>query len=291
MQSRDTMATFPFPTLDMDEPVAVSQNTSLMLWLLATLVLLASTFVAHGWLRQVRRSPLPRKAWGGLMLAALALGTGLCASFVIDVSSQGLPFAIGYQTRAAAMLWVLAVLGCGVAFALLAWFPGWPAYIGAGVVVAGTALGVQTGWVHAADFRPGTQWNIAYLWGAGTIMVMGLVCAYALAHSRTALSSAGRMGWRAAASVMAGLTVVAGQELVMAAARLDTQTATVYEHQLPAPLLTLVSGAVVPFVLLVLGVDLFLRREVRRHRGHDAGASLSDDRPGRRKRRHRSNQD
>jgi len=275
----------------MDEPVAVSHTGSLMLWLLATVVLLASTFVAHGWLRQVRRAPLPRKAWGGLMLAALALGTGLCASFVIDVSSQGLPFAIGYQTRAAAVLWALAVLGCGVAFALLAWFPGWPAYIGAGVVVAATALGVQTGWVQAADFRPGTLWNTAYLWAAGTTMLMGLVCAYALAHSHTALSSAGRMGWRAAASVVAGLTLLAGQELVIAAAQLDTQTGTVYQHQLPSPALTLVSGAVVPFVLLVLGVDLFLRREIKRHRSHDAGASLSDDRPRRRKRRLRSNQD
>lgn len=272
----------------MDEPVAVSPSGSLMLWLLASAVMLAASFVAHGWLRQVQRSPAPLKAWGGLLLAALALGTGLCASFVIELTSQGLRFAIGYQAVAAAVLLVLAVGGCLLAFTLLAWRPGWPAYFLAGIVVASTALGVQTGWIQAADFRPGTQWNTAYLWAAGTIMVMGLVCAYALAHVQTALSRLGRMGWRVAANVVAALSLVAGQELVVAAANLDTQTGTVYAHQLSSPMLTLVSGAIVPLVLLVLGVDLFLRREVKRHRSRDAGASLSDDRPRRRKKRHRT---
>jgi len=273
----------------MDEPVAVSQTGSLMLWLLASAVALASTFVAHGWLRQVQRARALRQAWGGLLLAALALGTGLCVSFVIGLSSQGLPFSIGYKTTAAAVVWALAVGGCLLAFTLLAWRPGWPTFIAAGVLVAGTALGVQTGWVQAADFRPGTQWNTAYLGAAGTIMVVGLVCAYALAHVQTALSSAGRMGWRIAANVLAALSLVAGQELVVAGARLFTQTGTVYAHHLSAEMLTLVSGAAVPLVLMVLGADLFLRREVKRHRSRDAGASLSDDRPRRRKRRHLGN--
>lgn len=273
----------------MDEPVAVSHTSSLMLWLLASGVMLASSFVAHGWLRQVQHAPAPRKAWGGLLLAALVLGTGLCASFVIELTSQGLPFAVGYGATSAAILLALAVAGCLVAFTLLAWHPGWPAYIAAGMVVAGTALGVQTGWVQAAAFRPGTDWNTAYLWAAGAIMVMGLVCAYALAHVQTALSSAGRMGWRVAANVIAALSLVAGQELVVNGARLGTQTGSVFASQLPAPMLTLVSGAAVPLVLLVLGVDLFLRRRVKRYRSRDAGASLSDDRPRRHKKRHRSN--
>ena len=273
----------------MDEPVAISHTGSLMLWLLAAAVALASTFVAHGWLRQVQRSRTPRKAWGGLLLAALALGTGMCASFVVDLSSQGLPFPVGYKTTAAATLWALAVGGSLVAFTLLAWHPGWPAYIAAGLLVAGTALGVQTGWVQAADFRPGTHWHTPHLWAGGVIMVMGLVCAYALAHVQTALNSAGRMGWRIAASVVAALTLVAGQEMVVSAAQLGTQIGTVYAHQLSAPMLTLVSGAAVPLALLVLGVDLFLRRDVKRYRRRDAGASLADDRPRRRKRRHRDN--
>jgi hypothetical protein len=261
----------------------------MMLWLLASAVALASSFVAHGWMRQVHRAPVPSKAWGGQLLAALALGTGLCASFVIELASQGLRFAVGYQTTAAALLWAQAVGGCLLAFILLARFPGWPTYIAAGVLVAGTALGVQTGWVQAADFRPGIEWNGALLWASGAIMVMGLVCAYALAHVQTALSSAGRMGWRIAANVVAALSVVAGQELVVSAARLGMQTGSVYASQLSSPMLTLVSGAAVPFVLMVVGVDLFLRREVKRHRSRDAGAALADDRPRRRKKRHRSN--
>ena len=273
----------------MDEPVAVSPTGSLMLWLLGSAVMLAASFVAHGRLRQVQRAPAPLKAWGGLLLAALTLGTGLCASFVIELSSQGLPFAIGYKATAAAVLLALAVGGCLLAFCLLAWRPGWPAYVLAGGVVAGTALGVQTGWIQAADFRPGIDWNTAYLWAAGAIMAMGLVCAYALAHVQTALSSLGRMGWRIAANVIAALSLVAGQELVVTGAHLGTQTGTVYAHQLSAPVLTLVSGAAVPLVLLVLGVDLFLRRELKRHRSRDAGSSLSDDRPRRQKKRHRSN--
>jgi NO-binding membrane sensor protein with MHYT domain len=273
----------------MDKPLAVSHAGSLMLWLLASAVMLAAAFVAHGWMRQVQRAPAPRRAWGGLLLAAVVLGTGLCASFVIELASQGLPFPIGYQATSAAVLLALGVLGCLIAFTLLAWHPGWPAYIVSGTIVAGTALGVQTGWVQAAGFRPGVEWNTAYLWAAGVIMVMGLVCAYALAHVQTALSSAGRMGWRIAANVVAALSLVAGQEMVVNGAHLGAQTGTVYAHQLSSPVLTLVSGAAVPLVLMVLGVDLFLRREVKRHRSRDAGASLSDDRPRRRKKRHRSN--
>ena len=274
----------------MDEPVAVSPTSSLMLWLLASTVMFAATFVAHGWLRQVQRSPDPRRAWGGLFLAAQALGTGLSGSFVIGLSSQGLTFVIGYQTTAAATQWVLAVLACLLAFTLLAWHPGWPAYIAAGMLIAGTALGVQTGWVQAADFRPGTEWNTVYLWAAGTIMVVGLVCSYVLVHVRSGLSSAGRMGWRIAANVVAALSLVAGQELVVVGAGLGTQIGTVYADQLSAPMLTLVSGAVLPLVLLALGVDLFLRRDLKLPRNRDAGTLLSDDRPRRRKKRHRTKQ-
>ena len=88
---------------------------------------------------------------------------------------------------------------------------------------------------------------------------------------------------------LAALCLVAGQELVVSATRLGTQTGSVYEKQLSSPMLTLVSGTAVPLVLMVLGVDLFLRREVKRHRSRDAGAALADDRPRRRKKRHRSN--
>lgn len=273
----------------MDEPVAATHASSLMLWLLASAVALAASLVGHGWLRQVQRARVPYKAWGRLSMAALTLGTGLCASFVIELSSQGLPYAVGFQTTAAAALWAASVGGCLLAFLLLAWRPGWPSYIVAGTLVAATALGVQTGWVRAASFRPGVGWDTALLWSAGVIMVIGLVCAYALAHVQTALSSAARVGWRIAASVVAALSLVAGQEMVVAAAQLGTQTGTVYAHQLSASMLTLIGGALVPFVLTVLGVDLFLRREVKRHRSRDAGASLSDDRPRRRKKRHRDN--
>jgi hypothetical protein len=271
----------------MDEPVAVSPTGSLMLWLLASAVALASSFVAHGWLRQVQRSRVPRKAWGGLWLASVVLGTGLCASFVIEVASQGLPFHVGYQTTAAATLWALSVGGCLLAFTLLAWHPGWPAYVAGGIIVAGTALGVQTGWVQAAHFRPGPEWKTEHLWAAGLIMVLGMVCAYALAHVQTALTSAGRMGWRAAASVVAALSLVAGQEMVVTGAQLGKQTGSVYGHQLSSPMLTLVSGAAVPLVLMILGMDLILRRDVKRHRSRDAGASMADDRPRRHKKRHR----
>jgi NO-binding membrane sensor protein with MHYT domain len=277
----------------MEEPadvavaVAVAPTGSLTLWLLASAVALASTFVAHGWLRRVQRTPEPRKAWGGQLLAGLVMGTGICASFLVELASQGLPFAIGYKTSAAAVLWAQAVGGCVLGFALLVRFPGWSANIGAGVFVAATALGVQTGWVQAAGFRPGVQWNAALLWAAGIVMVIGLVCAYGLAHLKRALNNAGRRGGRIAASVVAALALVAGQELVVTGARLGAQASALHAQQLPAPTMTLLSGALVPVILLVLGADLFLRREIKRHRSRDAGASLSDDRPRRHKKRHR----
>ena len=163
----------------------------------------------------------------------------------------------------------------------------------AGVLMAGTALGVQTGWVQAADFRRGTDLNTAHLWAAGTIMAVGVVRAYPLTPVRTALGNTARMIWRIAAAVVAALSLVAGQEVVVVGARLGGQTESVYEHQLSAPMLTLVSGAALALMLLAMGMGMgmgmLLCCEVKRHRSRDAGAALSDDRPSRHEKRPRMN--
>ena len=123
-------------------------------------------------------------------------------------------------------------------------------------------------------------------------MAAGVVRAYALLPVRTALGSTGRMAWWSAAALMAALSLVAEQELAVVGARLSDQSGqsgTVYVHQLSAPMLTLVSDTALPLVPLAMGMDLLLRREVKRHCSRDAGAALSDDRPSRHKKRHRIN--
>ena len=263
---------------------------SLLLWALATGVALLAAHVSLGWLRQVQRRPQPRTGWRVVLLAAAVLGTGLCSSVVLGLAGAALPFPIGFHMLASAGLWLAAVLACLPALAWLAMRPGGLAYAGSGLLMAGAVVGVQGGWIWAAGFRPGIVWRAEGLAVAAVLMTIGFGAAFALADSIGARQARRRLGWRLAADGLAGLTLIAGQEIVVTSAGLQAQLSSVYQHDLPASVLSLLGGVVVPIVLSMMALDLLMRRRLRRRRNRNASSTLSPEhqRQRQRRRKHRT---
>jgi NO-binding membrane sensor protein with MHYT domain len=243
---------------------------SFLLWLLGAFVAVLAAYVSQGWVRQAQRGPTVLSQWRALLLAAGASGTGLCSAMVLGMQAAALGFPIGYQALPTAGLWLMAVLG-GLAVAV--WSASslrWWSLLGSGALMAVVATALQAGWIWAAGFRPGVAWDAAWLAAAAGGLVIGLSLATWVALTEPGLpdqgSQRGRRGllWRLGGALLAGLTVMAGQEGVMWAAGLSTQQGSVYQYEVPGAVLSVVCGVLVPLVLAAMVLDLWLRRPRRK---------------------------
>jgi hypothetical protein len=271
-------------------------NSSLLLWALAAVVAMLVLHVALGWMREAQRAQNPgsgyrltpgRRPWWPMLVAAAVLGSGFCTVIILGLSSESLGFTVGYRWLWAPGLWLGSIL---VVLPAVVWLSLWPslvAYAGAGMIVAASAMAVQTGWVLAAGFRPGVVWRFDFLGAAAVLMFVGFWATFAVANSLAAMEGRQRRMWRLAADGLGGLTLIGGQEIVANSARLLGQAGSVYQRELSANVLSLALGALVPIVLAMMAMDLSMRRSVMRRSRRDMGASLSDDRPRRRRRRYR----
>jgi hypothetical protein len=244
---------------------STSVDSSLLLWFLAAVVYWLAAHVALGALRDARREPTLSAMRRPLLVAGLALGTALCAGFVVSLSSLGLRLMLGFRVDAAFGLLLLSAL-CGVAIA--AWValrPGLSGWLAGGLALAVLATGVQAGWLAAAGFRPGLPWPGKYLAAASVLMAAGCAVALKLAFSEGAMQGRLRLRWRLAASILLALTWLAGQEVMIGGAALATQVGSLYQQQLTAPLLSLVAGTLVPLLLLLAALDQAQQRRQRRH--------------------------
>ena len=255
----------------------------LLLWFLGVLVYGLGAYVVLGSLRETQREVEPRSSWALRVTAGTALGTVLCAGFVLALSGTELRFAMGFQPVAALGLWLLAMVG-GV---LVAWGVSVRAnvfgFLAGALVLAALAVGLQSGWLVAVGFRPGLDWRLEYLAAAMVAMAVGLALALTMGFSEGATRSHQRLRWRLGAATVLALSFVVGQELMVAGAALKTQMGSAYAKQLPAPLLSLAAGALVPMVLAVVALDLRYGR--RRGRGHNKalGTGAATERKKRRR--------
>jgi hypothetical protein len=256
-------------------------DSSLLLWLLAALVAVLSAHVAQGWVYVAQRAAGLRQRLPAGLVAGATLGTGLCSAMLLAMTAQGLLFAIGYRAWPAVGLWLGAMLGCSaLALALAASQRAWLLLL-VGAMLALLAAGVHAGWLWAAGFRPGIVWRREFMAAAAVFMIVGVAAAAWLSFSVILQDSERRTLWRFLAAALLGLSFAGGQELMIHAAGLVYQQGSIYEHQLPGTILSLVTGVLVPLVLTVMAIDLVLRRPARRRRGHDFNPQR------RRKRRHR----
>jgi NO-binding membrane sensor protein with MHYT domain len=268
----------------MNEPTSSIDESSLLLWLLAALVAILAAHVGLAWVREGQRQAGWRGRWPALLIAAATLGTGLCAAVVLGLSAEALGFQIGYRTAAAPLLWLLAMTGSLPVAAWLMHNQGPAAKIGASVVLAALATTVQAGWVWAVGFRPGLNWPIGYVAAAAIAMAAGAAVALGLAFSPASKEGRHRQYWRVGAAALLGLSVVAGQEVLVYGVDLSGQVGSAYGREISATVLCLAGGALVPLVLSVMALQIEMRRRPMRRRGQSV--RTLNEAPRRRKRRH-----
>lgn len=258
----------------MNRSTASFANSSFLLWGLGLLVAVLGAQVVLGWIRQGQHEAPWRSRWQPLVLAALTLGTALCAAMVLSLSAEGLPFKLGFRGLSAAGLWAAAVLASLPLAVLLAHSQRWPATLAGGSLLAVLATAVQAGWIWAAGFRPGVTWSNEFNGMAAVLTAIAFVTALRVAYSSASNEDQNRRLWRLGAALILGLALVAGQEIVKAGTDLAKQVGSVYAREVPATVLSLVAGVAVPLGLALMAFDLYLRDRAHRRR--------------RRKRRHRS---
>jgi len=252
-------------------------ESSLLLWVLGAMVILMAASVCMGWIRQAQLNPSFRENWLACVIASAALGTGLSGAIVLALGAEALPFPVGYRYRDVPLLWAGAILGCLPAVAWLGLSQRWFAVVISGMWLGVLAFALQMGWINAIGFRPGLQWRDAFLVAAAVLMVMGFTLSFWLGFSDASRVGQRRMLWRVGSSVLLGLTVVAGQEVLLSGSTMLGQVGSVYRLQAPSPVLCLVFGVVVPLVFLIALFDLrMLRSHQRRTRRREARVARPD---------------
>jgi NO-binding membrane sensor protein with MHYT domain len=254
-------------------------DSSLLLWALAAIVTFMCARVCLGWLTIARLTPQLRENWLATMIATFVLGTGICAAVVLGLSAEALPFPLGYRLRNVLFLWPLAVLGCWPAMMLLGCRNRWYATVGAAVLVGLVAMAVQYGWVDAAGLRPGIVWRKEVIAVAGAFLVatFGLSFAWGLYVPQTGMGRRQGISRHGAGLTMA-LALLAGQQILLGGTNIMAQVGSVYRTEVPASMLCLVLGVLLPLGLTMALLDLRWRRrqhrrELRRERRHSYSAS------------------
>lgn len=255
---------------------------AVLLWAVGGGVCLLTAHVTLGWLARARRRPLLLESWSAQLLAALTLGTGVGASAVMGMLGEGLLFALGYGAVAAGVLWLGAVIVGLLLVGGLTQSSRWWVILLAALGLSSLGTGAQAGWIWAAGFRPGVIWDYRYLAVGFGVMFIGSLGALWISVTQNSRRGRDALPFvRRGASVLLGLSLLAGQQLVMSGADLSSQKGSVYRRQLPASLLGVGFGVLVPVTLLIMAVDLSIRNRQRQHK-------LSTFRPQkRRRRRHR----
>ncbi len=256
---------------------------ALVLWVVTAGVALLTAHVALGWLARARRRPELAQSWKAQLLAATTLGTGVCATAILGLSAEGLRFPLGYGSVAAVVLWLGAVIACLPLIASLTVSSrGWTALPGC-CLLAALGTGMQIGWIWAAGLRPGVLWDVPVVSTATALMGVGMLGAlWMAAKERETRSHEPNPMTRLGSTLLLGLSLLVGQQLVLAGSDLASQQGSVYRNQLPNSLLSLACGVLVPLTLVIMSLDLHLRRAQSQRRR--AAASFNPQQNRRRRR-------
>lgn len=266
-----------------------SAEPSALLWLLACVVGMLAAYVAQGWVRLANRSHRPWLDWRALLPAAAALGTGITSTVLLAMSAAALPFPLGYQALPAAGLWLGAMFGCLPVVTVAASSRRWWVLLFSGLLLAALVAALQFGWIWAAGFRPGVVWRREIVGAAVLFLMVGLPVALWLAHADHGDEGSVRkkLPWQLGGAVLLGLVLVGGQEGLSYASSMLAQNGSVFQHELPGSVLSLLTGVVGPLVLTMMALDLVLRtRDGSRRRRRRSGPDNFEGRK-RTKRRHR----
>lgn len=269
---------------------AFSLQSSLLMWALSALIVLLATHVMLGWMRQAQEEwewDLGRLRQ--VSIAGATFGTALSVAIPLGLAGEALGFPVGYNPLAALGLW----LGTMFIVTLLALVPVWreegASAAGAGLLLGLLLTGLQLAWIMAAGFRPGIRWDPMFVGAAAVVSAAGSSTAMALAFPYGDRARNYRYSWRIASAGLIGLSFLAGYALLLYAADMNTQIGSVYRYELPGSMLSLLGGALLPIVLLLMVMDLETRRKQRRRqwrsrrRGETAfgDSAMADAQPSR----------
>jgi NO-binding membrane sensor protein with MHYT domain len=258
-------------------------ESSLMLWALAAAVAMLAAHVFLGWLREAQLRPTLRDSWLSLSLAALTFGTGVCAAVALSISASPLAFSLGYRLLAVPALWLGAVAAAVLPAYWLMHRQNLWAFMGCGLLLGAGAIAVTAGWLTAIGFRPGIYWRLPLAAGAAGLAVLGSMASLWIAFAGSVARRKVAL-WRIGAAVLLGMSLIGGQELLMAGAGLQAQVGSVFKDEVPSAALALAGGVLVPLAMAVMALDLGMRRLDKRggSKGYGGGA-----RPKRRRRKQR----
>ena len=244
---------------------SVSAESSLLMWTLSALIVWMAAHVLLGWMRQAQEewewdlSRLLQVAVGGF-----TFGTALSVSIPLGLAGEAISFPVGYHLLAALALW----LGTVAVVTLLALVPVWreegASATGAGVLLGLLVTGLQVAWITAVGFRPGIHWDPVFIGAAAALSAGGLGTAMSIAFPYGDRARNYRYSWRIAAAGLIGLSFLAGYALLLVATDLPTQIGSVYRHDLPGNVISLIGGGLLPLILALMVYDLEARRRARR---------------------------
>jgi len=267
----------------------MSHEYSLTLMIAMAAVAILTGHVGLGWMALARRNPSATLGWKEQLLLSIVLGTGTCATSILGLTNGVVEHEVGYGAVAAPVIWLGAVILClPLAAALAHSRRAWAVALAA-VLLTAAAAGTQMGWVWAAGFRPGVDWNHSTVAAACGLMAVGF--AFAIWVAGTIRSSQRTSGsarrepqnfLKVGAATVLGLSLIAGQQLMLGGSDIDSQRGSAYRNQVPGTLLALACGALLPLTLTLMSLDLALRRKQRLER-RSSGFTPQK----RRKRRHR----
>lgn len=236
-------------------------DAAVYLWPLAAALLWLAAHVAIGYARHGMRAQHGRLRLGCLLTAALALGTGLWAAMLLGMATAA-TYPLGYSPWRLAVGWGVAVLAMLFALAFTVLRRSTPTVVLTAVLVGVGMLAAQATLVLAAGLVPGGNWSLALLIVAVLLAPVGSLAAFVITFVGPGRDGARRKRWRWAAAALVAIAAMAGQELVMAAAGVSTQRGSIHMNSgLPSAVACLVAVFVVPALLVVLAVDLRVRRD------------------------------
>jgi NO-binding membrane sensor protein with MHYT domain len=244
--------------------VAETTETFLLLWALAAVVACLAGHVALGWIQRAQRNPALNLSWPALLTAGATLGTGICATSVLMLGGEPLSFVVGFEVWSSIGLWLGAMLGCTLVAYLLTRGDQWWFLLGGALLLAVVISAVQFGWISAGGFKPALKWQPEVVSGAIVVVIVAVCIAVWVACADAQESSRRRGGWRVGASVVLALGLVAGQEVLNMSSGLLRSKGSAYSTSLPASILSLICGVLLPMVLGVMAMDLYTRSKRKR---------------------------
>ena len=239
--------------------------------LLLLLGLAVSTLASYVALDLARRVRVLRTRTGTLWLlgAAMALSLGIWSCQIIGIAAEPMAFPLGYDGIDSLTAWAVAVLvglaGLGAVSGRVAT----PVGVGLGAFALGAgAVGAHVVALNSLGLQPGISWHalplVAAVSGAcgGCMMALG---AFFRGGDRTRPAT---VPWQATAALVLGATLVASQQLVIGAAGLGEQTASLNADRIASTTLAMFAS-VGSIALLLVGLILSilearLRRSLRR---------------------------